>query len=309
MDNPQDVYDLLVKHGLAHRADELMAYLRPSIRLSVEPADDADIPVGASKIGGNPDLPADFVWPIWEDEEWSEQHIKNWLHRFKYPSAPEKVRPLAFLAQFNLAEIAHFDAAHQLPSNGMLYFFCDPFSVYISGTTDDGRAHVYSYAGTQVRRGPTPTNLHLASRYPSTRLTFQTELTLPSLECEFFYGSSAYSSDELDSTMAVEIALIGDIHSDDIVFHRLLGYPQPVQNCVETEYELGVLSRQNPAQSNDELYTKACKNSERWRLLLQLDSERDLFSWEDSGRMYFCLTQEAFAAHRFGEAVAIIQCH
>ena len=64
--------------------------------------------LGATRFGGKPDVPSDFVWPTYEGE--SYDHVV-------------KDRPLTFLAQFNCAELAQFDKEHLLPDHGLLSFF------------------------------------------------------------------------------------------------------------------------------------------------------------------------------------------
>ena len=68
----------------------------------------------ASHFGGKPFVPPDFVWPCY-----SETDIE---------SGEKATRPLAFLAQMNLAETAPFDTQNRLPYTGMLYFFYEPES-------------------------------------------------------------------------------------------------------------------------------------------------------------------------------------
>ena len=83
--------------------DKLKATLRdnltPAIALLLEKAADENLAVGQSKIGGAPDVPHDFVWPLWKE------------------------KPLGFVAQFDLAEVAPFDLNHELPTSGLLSFF------------------------------------------------------------------------------------------------------------------------------------------------------------------------------------------
>ena len=64
--------------------------------------------LGATRFGGKPDVPPDFVWPTYEGE--SYDHVV-------------KDRPLTFLAQFNFEELAQFDKEHLLPDHGLLSFF------------------------------------------------------------------------------------------------------------------------------------------------------------------------------------------
>lgn len=59
---------------------------------------------GASRFWGNPDLPKDFDYPMYIDDEGDEY-------------------PYFFICQINLAELARFDADNPLPKSGLLSFF------------------------------------------------------------------------------------------------------------------------------------------------------------------------------------------
>ncbi len=73
------------QHAPQRLQEPLIALLRPALALSATRADDSQIPLGASKFGGAPDVPAGFEWPKWNE------------------------KPLGFLAQINLEEVAPFD--------------------------------------------------------------------------------------------------------------------------------------------------------------------------------------------------------
>jgi uncharacterized protein YwqG len=85
----------------AEVAVALQDSLRYSIRLHTTLASDDDLELGATKIGGQPDLPQDTSWPEWRGAA------------------------LNFLAQIRLADIATYDPDGELPHEGMLSFFCD----------------------------------------------------------------------------------------------------------------------------------------------------------------------------------------
>jgi hypothetical protein len=73
------------------------------VEISLKASDDQQIPIGASKFGGSPDLPRSEPWPV------NEQTGK----------------PLHFVAQINFSEVSEFDTQSELPSRGMLYLFYD----------------------------------------------------------------------------------------------------------------------------------------------------------------------------------------
>ena len=86
--------------------EKLESLGRNSIQLKI--ARKETYKLGATRFGGKPDVPLDFVWPTYEGE--SYDHVV-------------KDRPLTFLAQFNCAELAQFDKEHLLPDHGLLSFF------------------------------------------------------------------------------------------------------------------------------------------------------------------------------------------
>lgn len=92
--------------------------------------------LGASRFGGNPDVPPDFVWPTYEGED-----HKNVV----------KERPLSFLAQFACADLAPFDKEHLLPDHGLLSFFYESNSQpWGDDPKDKGCARVYWFEDLSV---------------------------------------------------------------------------------------------------------------------------------------------------------------
>ena len=89
--------------GLGDYFDALAPMARNAIRIHPEIQAEEEIPVGASKLGGCPDLPAGMSWFY----------------------TPHTDVPMSFVAQVNFAEAAPYDTEHQLPERGILYFFYD----------------------------------------------------------------------------------------------------------------------------------------------------------------------------------------
>jgi uncharacterized protein (TIGR02996 family) len=99
--------------GLAELRDRVLRLARPALRMKKGAAGGRKIAVGASKIGGLPDLPPGFRWPRGAD------------CRATYNDDTAGVDRLAgFVAQVNCAETADTLAGRDLPEAGVLSFFC-----------------------------------------------------------------------------------------------------------------------------------------------------------------------------------------
>jgi hypothetical protein len=78
--------------------DRLRSYIKPGMYASLESSQE-EYPLGKSRFGGLPDLPAGMDWPVCE------------------------AGPIPFLAQVNLAELPSTAGRELLPEHGMLSFF------------------------------------------------------------------------------------------------------------------------------------------------------------------------------------------
>jgi uncharacterized protein YwqG len=83
--------------GFPEQASILQKYLLPCIGFSLDGT--GSTPVGSSRLGGGPDLPPSFDWPV------------------------DKGRPLDFLLQVNLRDVAAHDSTGLFPRAGLLTFF------------------------------------------------------------------------------------------------------------------------------------------------------------------------------------------
>lgn len=100
-DEPKLLDRLIELHNLKPQRRAIHKIARQAILLRTRKSPEAKIPLGASKIGGRPDLPEKTEWPVYQDG-----------------------KPLAFLAQINLAEIAKLGSPIRgLPTSGLLSVF------------------------------------------------------------------------------------------------------------------------------------------------------------------------------------------
>ncbi len=118
-------FHLAADPALSRVRTELEALVRNSIRLWPQPGSDDDIPIGASKLGGMPDLPPDLAWPTFKI-------VKKLYEERALPE--DGIISLPFIGQFNLEQLAQYDADHVLPKTGMLYLFF--FDLVYSGSDD-----------------------------------------------------------------------------------------------------------------------------------------------------------------------------
>jgi uncharacterized protein YwqG/predicted DNA-binding protein (MmcQ/YjbR family) len=99
--NPSELFsELLSSRGLSRRREEIEGASRPAMLLKTVKAIESKMSVGQSKIGGRPDLPDGIEWPLFRDG-----------------------KPLAFLAQINLGEVASVSRLPGLPESGLLSVF------------------------------------------------------------------------------------------------------------------------------------------------------------------------------------------
>lgn len=100
-DENQFIDRLIDSHNLSQYRRAIHKTIRPAILLRTKKSSEAKIPLGATKIGGRPDLPAPTAWPTYRDG-----------------------KPLAFLAQIDLAEISQFGTPIKgLPTAGLISIF------------------------------------------------------------------------------------------------------------------------------------------------------------------------------------------
>ena len=281
---------LLATPGLGRYSSALRALAAPSTRIYIEQADDSSLLPGASKMGGRPDLPPNIDWPAW--------HI-----------------PLAFIAQFNLSEVAPFDTEHALPSNGLLSVFAetagepllseelefdaDFLSVDRPDFDDTLGWRVLYLTGDPVTFSRRDFPPHVPMQLPACAASFATELTLPEFEDPEF--------PDLNPSPA-EWKLLVDVLNDPLNSvnrgrfedggHHLLGYA-----C-----NLGSSGRAIAAARTDGRPGAADPEAiRRWRLLLQLDSSIVAhMDWAGGGMLQWLIESDRLQARDFSRVQATL---
>jgi len=276
--------------------------VKSSVRITYITDHEGEVPVGSSKIGGKPDLPADFSWFYYEGKAY-EGGIKS--------------RPLAFLAQVNCEEVSQHDKDSLLPPKGMLYFFYEMATMtWGFDPKDKGSARVYYFSGdiAALIRTDFPSDLPDEFRIPEMPITYSSKDELPDVE-EFIewheeFGDDTDCWDQYDELIA-EMGF--DSEDDEEEINKLLGYANIIQNGMLLECELTTSGLNTGGPEGYANVTALQKeNSKKWQLLFQLDSMQvDGYEmmWGDGGRLYFYIKADDLAQLDFDNCWLILQCY
>lgn len=237
----------VAEFGLQEYGDRIAAAALPSARL-VGTVSGEDPPVGASRIGGAPDLSEGVDWPAGAGG------------------------PLSFVAQVDLAAVAECLPNTGLPRDGLLSFFYDaetqPWG--LAAGDRSGWQVVLTVDTGSLRRRAAPDEV-VAFR-PVT-LTAWPELTVP------FGRTMEGRGFDLDAGARDRYFELQAVFADDFApqdggraRHRMLGHPDAIQGDMRRRIE-GVLRGgvDLDAAETPELDEAA----KRWVLLLQVDSDDD----------------------------------
>jgi hypothetical protein len=263
-------------------AETWIGLLRPGFHLrALEPGE----PV-VGYLGGDPLLPADLEWPVWEDHG-----------------------PLNFVAAVDCGEIPADELDIPLPKSGQLLFFyfdglgessviyTDPDSV-VHGTRV---LYVPADADVVPRTAPQDT-----SPYP--RLLLGGELIATAPDNENAALIAAYGNPD-DAAGYVDYPLtdpddngfwddVTAFRRDHSPHHRVGGYALPIQGAVEPE------AAQVFHPGTEEEAVAARKGLiPDLVMLVQIDSDsRSGMNWSDAGRLYWMISREDLAAGNFEKA-------
>ena len=224
-------------------------------------------------------------------------------------------RPLSFVAQFDCAELAKYDAERLLPERGVLSFFYEMDSMrWGFDPKDKGCARVYWFEDSAaLEAAEFPDDLEEDYRFPALAVKMRAEPSLPGWE-DFIeiYPEEAESGDEGDEFFTVR-AELGDDAPDER--SKLLGWADAIQGSMPAECEL--VTRGYYLGGCDEIPKNEVEEAEKeapdkWLPLFQLDTVADgdfELMFCDCGRLYFYITRDDLAARRFENVWLILQCY
>jgi uncharacterized protein YwqG len=254
-------------------------FIWPAIAISREIASQEELLLGQSRFGGLPDVAAGFEWP-----------------RFRN-------RPLAFLAQINLADIAHMPCSIDLPKAGTLLFFYDSQQeTWGFDPMDRGSSCVFhtAAASADLVRQHLPADMPPEGIFKAAKLTFK-EIVSPPDELSIWVDERIDQSKQEDDYSS----------KFDGNMHQIGGHSRPIQNEMETQCELvtnGIYCG-GPDGYHSEEVQRLTSGAFEWRCLLQLDSDDDLgWMWGDVGRLYFWIKESDARKRQFSKSWLILQC-
>lgn len=274
--------------------EKMVQMCRNSLSLTIE--GEQEYQLCGTRFGGRPDVPPDFVWPVFEGEDYDGELQE---------------RPLSFLAQFNCGELSAYDSERLLPDHGLLSFFYQTESAaWGFDPADKGCARVFWFEDTSILSAADyPAEMEDELKFPMLRIEMTQEPSYPGWDdfTERYPDTDDEAFEEALEELGVE---------EPEERSKLLGWPDVIQNSMAAECELvaqdhylGDGWQDVPEDVRQQAEATAL---DRWRLLFQLDTvehEDFCLMFGDAGRIYFYIPKEDLQARRFDRAWLILQCY
>lgn len=276
----------LAATGLSDLLAHVDTLAQPAIHLTTHAvAQDSAIAVGASTLGGQPDLPPGTAWPA------------------------KQGAPLAFVAQLRLEEVAPYDSAHALPARGLLSFFYDAAQETYGGSPADRDGfHVFYIADAAgVQRQPFPAALPASARFTPCAVTFSNEVTLPETPTVAL-PDITWTPEQQKTYEAVLADLPGAAQQHALPQDQLLGYPDTLQDDMRLECQLASHGVDVSQLETDPKAKTLIPGADDWTLLLQVDSDGQAgMRWGDGGMLYYWIEQHALRSADFSNVWCVLQ--
>ncbi len=277
--------------------DKIMKIAKREIRIDYHISDEK-LKCGQSKIGGKPDTPAYFEWPYFLGTECL--------------SGEEKNRPLSFLMQIDLKDVAEYDTEGLLPHTGTLSFFYELCTMkWGFDPLDLGSAKVFYFPDSEaLYETAFPQDLEEDFVLPEFAVDLSEHISLPDYYEAGFDGKTTWDDyDECISDVGYDLDEMGDRT-------KLLGYADIVQNPMQEECE--AVSRgyrvgcsEDYAIISEEEKKNIEMSADKWMLLFQMgtiEKEGYELMFGDCGHIYFWIKKSDLLDRKFDNVRLILQC-
>jgi len=262
---------------------QLIKMIRPTVGIRTKSSGDKNLKVGASKIGGKPDLPKNFEWP------------------------KEDGKPMLFCAQYNLAELTKFDKENKLPKKGFFYVF---LSLDQDWKEFNGVNQPYKFIFSETEniiRSEFPNDFEENQTFKTALIEYFEFYTLPDDEnYKLFELEKKYNNDlYFLFYQPTEEYIAEELYQDSDNLHQILGYDRSIQSSVVYEFaskELGLYLAES--SEHKKRWNGILELSKTFELLLQLDcddSNTDLSKYGGSGTYYFGLSRTDLENKNFND--------
>lgn len=344
--NHDDLLLSLKETGLHHDVvSHLAAQARPAILLLTAECEEDSIPLGASKIGGRPDLPRGAAWPTRppypDGAKRAEEHRKkadrlladskrprSWMtpeqgERFSAEcrakaNAVETEFPLAFLGQFDLAELTRekgFDAA--FPCEGRLLLFYDFWEGPEEFTPEASVGWRLVWDTTPVSalvRASIPAVLSSISDdnwscvFRAARISTRTILT-PIPPDDKSWNAFPLNDDEALEGYQDWLSQFGTPDMNGRDNHQFGGFPQTLQIGLQARAQLAAngLNCGGREVWETDAAKELLKSAKDWRIVLQIGVDQHA-GIPQPGAYYVMMREQDIMARRFDQARVSYQC-
>jgi uncharacterized protein YwqG len=335
--------------GLRDWAPRLAERARPCIILAPGAIEDGvNVTVGVSRLGGEPDLPADLTWPVRPPLRLQGQSTfsgavplrvllgsRHWAHRLlrtqRWKQAVETWQglgqaetairnrswPLSFVAQIDFGELHAVHALEGFPAAGRLWLFCDPFDWPWGERQDQARTRaIYAEVPAErLRLRPSPPEFAAleAKQLMPRGFRFKPRPLHPTA---WLLPPPLGSCDlgQLARQAPEAVSGAGVFLAYQRFWRELFaGQPRIFGPAGDTIHQVG--GRAFPIQEAVEaecakLAGDGAESADAWQLVLQVDSDIEAgMEWGDVGRLYLCLRRHDLAACRFDRCWLLMQCY
>jgi len=282
--------------------NELLTSLRKSAIQLIQ-VDEQDLPIGSSKFGGLPHVPVGFQWPYFDGIEGEIYYVEK------------KNRPLSFLAQFNLEEVAQFDEENLLPKKGFLYFFYELetmcWGIDVEKEKDCFRVIYLDVSVNELQPLAYPIDLNEMGRIPEVVIELNKKVSMPSFEEVHAYYLEEEDYSTSWDTYHNALEQNGFEKKEDETEHQLLGYANVIQGCVQGEIEIATQNIKELYRKPPEEQKRVIEASKDWILLFQMGTVQKDNYWlmfGDCGQLYFYIKENDLKNLRFDRCWISLQC-